>query len=91
MTKITNISAGPRGVNTTSGVTYLDPGQTLDLDVSDDELKSLSEEWFAQGSLTKAEKAAAADAVDEASSTSAETRARRAAEAQAAAADEAKK
>lgn len=85
MTKITNISAGPRGVNTKSGVTYLDPGQTLDLDVEPNELKSLSEEWFAVGSLSKSDRAAAADAVDEAADNSAEARARRAAEAQAAA------
>lgn len=45
--KVTNICAGPRGINTVSGAVLLDPGQTLDLDVSAAELKvSKGTGWF---------------------------------------------
>lgn len=46
MPKITNISPGPRGVNTADGVVFLAPGETRDLNVADGELTSLSEDWF---------------------------------------------
>lgn len=53
MPNITNISAGPRGVNTEDGVTFLAPGETRDLKVSSAELKSLSEDWFRVGATSK--------------------------------------
>jgi hypothetical protein len=34
MTKITNTAAGPRGVETDSGTVFVDPGQTVDVDVA---------------------------------------------------------
>lgn len=53
MPKITNISPGPRGVNTADGVVFLAPGETRDLNVADGELKSLSEDWFRVGATSK--------------------------------------
>lgn len=54
MPKITNISAGPRGVNTEDGIVFLQPGQSRDdLKIADGELKSLSEEWFRVGATAK--------------------------------------
>ncbi len=35
--RITNGGAGPRGIQTTGGVVYLEPGQTEELEVSDAE------------------------------------------------------
>lgn len=66
MTKITNKSPGPRGVNTEDGVVILSPGESRDLKVSADELKSLSDEWFVVGSASKADKIAVQDAVEQA-------------------------
>lgn len=88
MTKITNISAGPRGVNTEDGVIHLAPGEERDLKVSDAELKSLSEEWFRVGKASKAE---VETARDEASADDDAPRVRRAQEAQAASEASAKK
>lgn len=34
MMRITNGGAGPRGVHTLAGLVYLDPGQTIDAEVS---------------------------------------------------------
>jgi hypothetical protein len=33
MTKITNTAAGPRGVETDAGTVFIDPGETVELDV----------------------------------------------------------
>lgn len=87
MPKIINKSPGPRGVHTKSGTVFLAPGETRDLEVSAEELKSLSEDWFAVGALSKADKADVDDAKTEAVETDDAARARRAAEAQAAQAD----
>ncbi|NQE62950.1 hypothetical protein [Caulobacter sp. RHG1] len=63
MPKITNISPGPRGVNTEDGVVFLQPGQSRDdLKVSDAELKSLSEDWFRVGRTAKADVDSATEA-----------------------------
>ena len=37
MMKITNKAVGARGVHTVTGVVYLDPGQTIEAEVSDAE------------------------------------------------------
>ncbi|MER9677645.1 hypothetical protein [Mesorhizobium sp. M0208] len=37
--KVTNSQAGPRGINTTSAPVLIDPGQTVDVEVSSAELK----------------------------------------------------
>jgi len=37
MMKITNRAVGARGVHTVTGVVYLDPGQTIEAEVSDAE------------------------------------------------------
>src|SRR5437868_6665230 len=60
--KITNISPGPRGVNTKSGVVHLAPGETRDLELEAGEAKTLSEEWFHNGAISKADAAKAAEA-----------------------------
>jgi hypothetical protein len=41
MTKLTNTTTGPKGVNTTTGLVYINAGQTSeDLDLSEAELAS---------------------------------------------------
>lgn len=47
--KITNISTGPRGVNTVKGLVFIPAGQTMDLDLPEAEAKDLSPEWFETG------------------------------------------
>lgn len=45
--KVTNNQAGPRGINTTSGPVLVEPGQTVDVDVSAAELKvAKATGWF---------------------------------------------
>lgn len=45
--KVTNNQAGPRGINTTSGPVLVEPGQTVDVDVSATELKvAKATGWF---------------------------------------------
>lgn len=48
MTKFTNTTRGPKGVNTKTGLVYVDPGATSgDLDVEDGELASAEATgWF---------------------------------------------
>lgn len=60
--KITNISPGPRGVNSKNGVVILAPGETRDLELEDAEAKTLSEDWFRTGRAAKAEVDAATEA-----------------------------
>lgn len=43
---ITNIAKGPRGVNAKGGVVLLEPGQTVEVEVSDAEAADLSKDWF---------------------------------------------
>jgi hypothetical protein len=55
--KITNISKGIRGVNTTEGTQYLEPGQSADVELAKGEAATLSKEWFKTGAgAAKAEK-----------------------------------
>lgn len=45
--KITNTQTGPRGVNSLTGSVIVEPGQTVDIDVSDAELKvAKATGWF---------------------------------------------
>lgn len=46
--KITNTQSGPRGLNTTEGQVLVDPGQTVDVELSTAEKKVAKEtRWFA--------------------------------------------
>lgn len=48
--KVTNISKGPRGLNTKDGPVLVEPDQTVDVDISEDELKvSKATGWFEFG------------------------------------------
>lgn len=48
--KITNIAPGPRGIHTLAGSVVLNPGQTIEADLSDAELKGSKETgWFEFG------------------------------------------
>lgn len=50
MTKVTNISPGPRGLHTKDGLVFVDPWQTWEGDIDDMALKSaLDTGWFAKG------------------------------------------
>lgn len=64
--RIRNITDGPRGVNTVSGPVLLEPGQTIDVELSDAERAvSMGTGWFVDGAAAdKADKerAAAAEA-----------------------------
>lgn len=45
--KVTNNQAGPRGLNTLDGAVLVDPGQSVDVDLSDAELKvAKATGWF---------------------------------------------
>lgn len=62
MTKITNVSAGPRGIHTEDGLVVLAPGESQDLKLSAAEAKSAKDgDWFHVGDLPKAKAEAAAD------------------------------
>ncbi|TPK14162.1 hypothetical protein [Mesorhizobium sp. B2-5-11] len=54
--KVTNTQAGPRGLNTKDGPVLVEPGQTVDVDLSDAELKvAKGTGWFGfEGGKTKA-------------------------------------
>ena len=54
MTKITNVSNGPRGIHTEDGMVVLAPGESQDLKLSKAEAKSAEEgDWFHVGDLPK--------------------------------------
>jgi hypothetical protein len=56
--KITNISQGPRGVNTPSGPVLIEPGQEVDVELSAAEAKvSKATGWFDMSGKAKAEPA----------------------------------
>lgn len=60
--KITNISAGPRGLNAKTGAVLVEPGQTVDVDLADPEKKiALSSGWFVEGDAPKDKAASAPD------------------------------
>lgn len=63
MTKITNTSAGPRGIHTEDGMVVLAPGETRDdLKLSEAELKSAEDgDWFHVGDMPKPKAAADGD------------------------------
>lgn len=49
--QITNKSEGPRGVNTTSGPVLIEPGQSVDVELSEAEVKvARATGWFKFGS-----------------------------------------
>lgn len=59
--KITNIEKGPRGVNTVNGPVLIEPGQTVDVELSDVELKvAKATGWFEtdRGGKAKAQESA---------------------------------
>ena len=48
--KITNVEKGPRGLNTTSGPVLVEPGQTVDVELSKEELAVAKKTgWFEFG------------------------------------------
>lgn len=50
MTKITNVSPGPRGLHAKDGLVFLDPYQVWEGEIEDGALKSaLATGWFAKG------------------------------------------
>lgn len=50
MTKVTNISPGPRGLHTKDGLVFVDPHQVWEGEIDDAALKSaLDTGWFAKG------------------------------------------
>lgn len=54
--KVTNISKGPRGLNAKTGPVLVEVDQTVDVDMSDDELKvSKATGWFEFGNKPAAE------------------------------------
>jgi hypothetical protein len=57
--KVKNVSKGSRGINTKDGPVLLEPGEEVDVEISEEELKvSKSTEWFEFGAKasTKDEK-----------------------------------
>ena len=55
--KVTNDQAGPRGLNTKDGPVLVEPGQTVDVELSDAELKvAKATGWFSFEGGGKAEK-----------------------------------
>lgn len=62
MTKLTNVSNGPRGIHTEDGFVVLAPGETQDLKLSKAEADSAKDgDWFHVGDLPKPKAEAAAD------------------------------
>lgn len=48
--KVKNVSKGPRGINTKTGPVLLEPGEEVEVEISEEELKvSKSTEWFEFG------------------------------------------
>jgi len=55
--KVTNNQAGPRGLNTKDGPVLVEPGQTVDVELSDAELKvAKATGWFGFEGGSRAEK-----------------------------------
>lgn len=49
MTKFTNYTAGPKGLNTVNGLVYVDAGETVDVEISEAEAKSAKDTgWFSR-------------------------------------------
>lgn len=54
--KVTNISKGPRGLNTKNGPVLIEVGETVDVEMSDDEAKvSKATGWFEFGNKAASE------------------------------------
>ncbi|TPM39590.1 hypothetical protein [Mesorhizobium sp. B2-3-4] len=54
--KVTNNQAGPRGLNTLDGAVLVDPGQTVDVDMADAEMKvAKATGWFSFGAAKAAD------------------------------------
>ena len=51
MTKFTNIDSGPRGLNTTQGKVWVDPGGTVDVELIKGE--DAPKDWFATAGANK--------------------------------------
>lgn len=59
--KFTNYTAGPKGLNTVSGLVNVEPGQTVDVEISDAEAKSAKATgWFDKPEADEPKKAPAA-------------------------------
>lgn len=55
--KITNTQAGPRGLNTKDGQVLVEPGQTVDVEMHEDELKvAKGTGWFEFGKAAAEDK-----------------------------------
>lgn len=53
--KVTNTQQGPRGINAVGGAVLIEPGQTVDVEVSEAELKvAKTTGWFSFEGKTKA-------------------------------------
>lgn len=52
MTKFTNIDKGPRGLNTTQGKVWVEPGETVDVELAKGE--DAPESWFKSDGAGKA-------------------------------------
>lgn len=65
MHSLTNHTAGPKGVHTKTGLVFVAPGQSAELDVSPEELKSAKATgWFDKpGDAASASVAAAGDQI----------------------------
>lgn len=49
MAKLTNYTAGPKGVHALQGLVYIDAGTSLDVEISDEELASAKATgWFSK-------------------------------------------
>jgi hypothetical protein len=56
MAKLTNYTRGPKGVNTAEGVVFINPGQTVDVELSSEELASSKKTgWFSKAAAEDAE------------------------------------
>ena len=52
MTKFTNYTKGPKGLNTEAGLVYVEAGQTVDVEISEAEEKSAKRTgWFSKAPL----------------------------------------
>lgn len=49
MTKLTNYTSGPKGVHAENGLVYIDPGKSLDVEISEGELAAAKKTgWFSK-------------------------------------------